>query len=365
VCVQATKGLDNENGRLCSEKALSVFLHTQLQQPFLVEDWHKDEYVNQYPWPAVNNLPCYIALPLVADNHMTACVQLFAPSHYLLHYDAEKKLLNTLASHTAVCHSNAMHYTELRNTARVEAELDAARDIQRSFTPHGKPDIPHIDLMGISEPAYQVGGDYVDYFKTVSGHWVVVVADVCGKGIPAALLMTHLRSTFRFEAQGHTSAKDLMCEVSRSMLANLDAISFVTAICCIISPDGQSMSYARAGHPPIIHIGAISGDIKLVESQGLALGLTRNEKMFVDVLQEITIPLVPGEAFFLYTDGLTEAADFQKKLYGTERLISVLSSINRTSAEAIVTAVRKDVVEIYSENNDVKDDLTMLAMVIR
>jgi sigma-B regulation protein RsbU (phosphoserine phosphatase) len=135
-------------------------------------------------------------------------------------YPQERTVLATLAAHTAICLSNALHYQELGEKSRLDGELDAARSIQSRFTPNFRPQIPHVNLKGVYYPAYEVGGDYLDYFQTEDGQWVIVIADVCGKGIPAALLMTMLRSTFRVEARKETSAKRLLCAVNQVMAVN-------------------------------------------------------------------------------------------------------------------------------------------------
>jgi PAS domain S-box-containing protein len=298
-CTNATGDLNTDTGRAASEKALAVFQRSEVQKPVIVENWTEDARLKQYGWPAMTDLPCYVAIPLLADNKCLAVVQIFTTPEYRDMYEQEQTLLTTLAAHAAACLSNALHYQELGEKARLDGELDAARSIQRRFTPQYKPQIPHINLKGVYYPAYEVGGDYLDYFQTQSGDWVMVIADVCGKGIPAALLMTMLRSTFRVEGRSETSAKRLLCAVNDFMTLNLDDRSFVTALCLIISANGKSMSYARAGHPMILKLSLKGEQPQPITSNGLALGLVSDAAKFDAMMDEVSIDLKKNDRYLV------------------------------------------------------------------
>jgi sigma-B regulation protein RsbU (phosphoserine phosphatase) len=261
----------------------------------------------------------------------------------------------------AVSLSNANNFEELGKKARLEGELEVAQTIQRRFTPQGKPPIPRVNLMGVYHPAYEVGGDYLDYFRTDSGNWVVVIADVSGKGIPAALVMTMLRSTFRAEARYEASARKLMCAVNDLMIADLDDKSFVTALCLIIDKDGRSMSYARAGHPPLLIQHGNNGAMpEAVNPKGLALGMVGG-KDFADRLEERILPLNHGDRILIFTDGLLEAMDADRKFYGINRLLSLLAKDRAQDPERVLKRIMDDV-RVFIRNEPYHDDLTMLAM---
>ena len=368
-CLRTNKGysylaalgaLDCPAGRQTSEKVLGVFHAMPLHRPFTVENWTVDEYISQFAWPEMSHLPFYIAIPLLADNQLIAVIQIFAGNTSDALYKEEEKVLSTLATQSAVSLSNALHYQELGEKARLQGELDAARSIQQRLTPNQKPSIPHVNLKGLYYPAFEVGGDYLDYFKTETGHWVVVIADVCGKGIPAALLMTILRSAFRVDARNETSARNLLCSVNNSMRVNLDDRSFVTAVCLIIGNDGKTMSYARAGHPKLVKINA-SNTVETIESNGIALGFISDSAAFSGFIEEIAIPLIPGERYLIYTDGLTEAVNNEKEPYGGKRLLDLLSMNIGPTPEAILDTIMADV-KLFSSGAPYHDDLTIIAL---
>jgi PAS domain S-box-containing protein len=359
-CLAASGPLNSPLGRQASEKVLGVFHSIPLHRPFTVENWTIDEHISQFSWPDLNRLPFYIAIPLLADNHLIAVIQIFSGDTTDALYKEEEKVLATLATQAAVSVSNALHYQELGEKARLQGELDAARSIQQRLTPNQKPSIARVNLKGIYYPAFEVGGDYLDYFKTENGNWVVVIADVCGKGIPAALLMTILRSAFRVDARNATSARSLLCSVNDSMRVNLDDRSFVTAVCLVISSDGTQMSYARAGHPKLIKIDQ-ENNVSTVESNGIALGFISDCAAFSGFIDEVTIPLKSGERFLIYTDGLTEAVNGEKEPYGNKRLLDLLSKKIGNTPEAILDAVMGDV-KLFTNGAPYHDDLTIIAL---
>ena len=360
-CVYATGDLNTDLGKLASEKAAQQILRNDLNKPLFIVDWTKDERLSLLAWPEMEPRPCYIAIPLIVDNKCGAVLQIFAQGDYAMSYPRERTVLATLAAHTAICLSNALHYQELGEKSRLDGELDAARSIQSRFTPNFRPQIPHVNLKGVYYPAYEVGGDYLDYFQTEDGQWVVVIADVCGKGIPAALLMTMLRSTFRVEARKETSAKRLLCAVNQFMAVNLDERSFVTALCLIIDKKGDSMRYARAGHPMLVKVGGKGTAPENIACNGIALGLIPETDKFQEMLEEIVIPLEKGQRFLIYTDGLIDAADPQKNSYGFHRLCEVLARDKNSDADGLMALLMEDI-KSFTRGAAYHDDLTILAL---
>ncbi|MBN1575753.1 MAG: SpoIIE family protein phosphatase [Chitinispirillaceae bacterium] len=362
-CICATGLLGEEQYKTASEQAIPLLHADTLTRPAIIGKWF-DILPRSAPWADLRLLPCYITIPLLADNRLIGIVQLFAEEGTDQRFLEEEKVILTLAAHAAVSLSNAIYYKELGEKAQLQGELEAARNIQQRLTPGFRPSIPRVNLKGLYSPAYEVGGDYLDYFKNETGCWVVVIADVCGKGIPAALLMTMLRSAFRVEANRETSAKQLLCSVNTTMQVNLDDRSFVTAICLIISSDGTSMSYARAGHPRLIRISAGSNHVETFDSDGVALGILSEDESFAETIDELTIPLNPGDRFFIYTDGLTEAFNLQKNPYTTKRLLKLLESDIGTSPEAVLNAIIHDI-KAFTQGAPYHDDLTMIAMEVQ
>ncbi len=354
--VQAcTPGLSAGSGKIhCA--SLATVLHDGKNEAQLVPDLRAD------PRLASLALPEYIAclqIPLCVEDRAVAQIQIFGDLEFALWYAQENVVIQTLAAQAAVSLSNANNFLSLEARARVESELAVAQNIQKRFTPVHNPAIPRVSMKGVYFPAYEVGGDYLDYFRTDRGDWVIVIADVSGKGIPAALVMTMLRSTIRAEARYEKTAKRLLCSVNDMMAKDLDDRSFITASCLVINAEGTHMTYARAGHPPLLVRHAHNGRQPIpLSPRGLALGMA-DSGVFADLLEEIDVPLQAGDAFVLYTDGLTEAMNPERSMYGTRRLQSLLAREASVSPEILVRHILDDVRD-FTRNAPSHDDLTML-----
>ncbi len=360
-CISTSGIFSKGKNKESLERAIKLLHADTLTNPTIINNWSDLLPTAKRPWSDLLNLPYYIAIPLLAENRHIGIIQLFAGEGASQIFQKEEKVLLTLAAHASVSLSNAIYYKELGEKAQLQGELDAARSIQQRLTPSFKPSIPRVNLKGIYSPAYEVGGDYLDYFVNEVGYWVVVIADVCGKGVAAALLMTMLRSVFRVEAGHETSAKKLLCSVNNSMQVNLDDRSFITAVCLIINPDGTNMSYARAGHPQLIKVSNNGNRVKTYESKGVALGILPEVESFAQTIDELTIPLNEGDRFFIYTDGLTEAFDKKKNAYSTKRLLNLLVKNIGTTPESVLDAIIQDI-KVFTKGAPYHDDLTLIAM---
>jgi sigma-B regulation protein RsbU (phosphoserine phosphatase) len=359
-CTSTTPGFNHERNKECLHTAaIRIFGNGNLE-PVCIKNRSTDKRLRTVKWTGIDKLNCYIAIPLIIDNTCRALLQVLTLEEHEAIFTAEQSILTTLAAHASICLSNAINYQQRTEKARLDGELDAARSIQHRFTPQQRPDIPNVGLKGVYLPAYKVGGDYLDYFKTERGDWVVVIADVCGKGIPAALLMTTMRSAFRIQAETETSAKALLCAVNKFMTFNIDERSFVTALCLIISRDGTHMSYARAGHLLLVKLPHEGGAPQNIACKGIALGLMQDVEMFADVMEEKNIPLISGDRYLLYTDGLIEAVNPQNKSYGYGRLHTLLTHDTTSNPEQLIDKIITDI-RTFTNGAPDHDDLTLLS----
>ncbi|MBN1128779.1 MAG: SpoIIE family protein phosphatase [Chitinispirillaceae bacterium] len=363
-CAYATGLLDEPDARRFAEQALASLVPRISGSPQCNADWLADKrYTGGMPG-ALAGCPCWIVIPLRSDTTLLATVQLFGPPELQIIFKQEKAFIATLAAHGGICLNNTLNYSYLKVKARLEGEFKAASNIQRSFAPDFKCGIPRVDMAGLYRPAHEVGGDYLDCFKNSDGSTVVMIADVCGKGVPAALLMTVLRSIARAESRTHFSAQSLLAAVNATISSSINERSFITALCLVIAHDGSSMTCARAGHTKLLKIDAGREDVAVVESRGLALGLIPDEKRFAENLEEVTLPLAAGDLFFTYTDGLTEAVDAAETPYGIARLKRVMQRSKHETSEGfleiIITDVRK-----FVGRAPAHDDCAMFVMKVR
>lgn len=249
-------------------------------------------------------------------------------------------------------------------TARLEGELNAARAIQHGLLPRRFPARPDIELYASMEPARSVGGDLYDYVQLDKNRLLFAVADVSGKGIPAALFMAMTKEVVHASAIRHgDSLNEVMTEANNKIgLASADLMAdganmmFVTCLAGILDLRTGVLVYVSAGHDAPFSIKPGNAPVQLTGDGGPPLGAVDDFPFPVE-----RYAMAPGEILVLFTDGVTEAENPERILYGTGRLLAALAASPSASAEAAVAVVRDDLRRFVS-TADQADDITLLAL---
>jgi sigma-B regulation protein RsbU (phosphoserine phosphatase) len=245
---------------------------------------------------------------------------------------------------------------------RLEEELRIARQIQMSLLPRGPLEIPGLGVTALCVPAREVGGDYYDFFKIGERRIGILIADVSGKGTSAALYMAELKGLMLSLSQIFHSPRQLLIEVNRIISENLDTRSFITMTYAVIDLDEGVMTFARAGHTPLIYMPAEgTGSAHVLTPNGLVVGLRipgAHEK-FVSLLEEDRIELRKGDALVFYTDGITEAMNQQSDLFGETRLSGLLTEHGHLDAADLRERILREI-EAFVGQADQHDDMTMI-----
>ena len=242
---------------------------------------------------------------------------------------------------------------------RIGAELDVARHIQASMLPCIFPAFPErheFDIFASMTPAKEVGGDFYDFFLVDDDHLAVIMADVSGKGVPAALFMMISKTLLKSAAQSGLSPKAVLEKVNDQLCENNDAEMFVTVWLGILEISTGKMKCANAGHeyPAIMRKG---GDFKLFKDKhGFVLAGMEGARY-----REYELELHAGDRLVVYTDGVPEATNGANTLYGTDRMISALNGARDGSCRQMLEALHRDV-DSFVDGADQFDDITMLCI---
>jgi sigma-B regulation protein RsbU (phosphoserine phosphatase) len=249
---------------------------------------------------------------------------------------------------------------------RLEEELRIARQIQMSLLPRGPLDVPGLSVSGLCVPAREVGGDYYDFFKLPGDLLGVLIADVSGKGTSAALYMAELKGLVLSLSQIYLSPRQLLVEVNRIISDNLDTRSFITMTYAVIDLTAARMTYARAGHTPLIYMRSGGGPeepVKVLVPSGMVVGLRipgAHEK-FMDLLEEESIDLMNGDVIVLYTDGISEAMNANADLFGDSRLSRIVEEHGHLDSSELRERILREI-EAFVGAADQHDDMTMILM---
>lgn len=246
---------------------------------------------------------------------------------------------------------------------RLEEELRIARRIQMSLLPEqGAFQLPGVRVAALCLPAAEVGGDYYDLLPLGDGRMGVLVADVSGKGTSAALYMAELKGLVLSLSRVYDSPARLLSEANRILAATLDSRSFVTMTYAVVDAGARRMSYARAGHNPILRFDHATGETEVLFSGGLGLGLDNGDR-FDRIIEERHVTLDAGDVFLFFTDGLSEAMNEASELYGENRLRSVLASVRShgLDEDALKDRILEDI-RAFVGSAAQHDDMTMVVL---
>lgn len=244
---------------------------------------------------------------------------------------------------------------------RIQSELNVATDIQASLLPRlfpAFPERPEFDVFASMDPAKEVGGDFYDFFFIDENNLCFLIADVSDKGVPAALYMMVAKTLLKSEGQRLGEPDQILSSVNNILAADNDNCMFTTVLCCILNTRSGEVRLASAGHNPPLIIDE-QGIRYLRLKTGLVLG------PMTDIsYQTERIVLLPGDTLFLYTDGVTEAADPENRLYGESRLLDALQRCQNDEVTDMIHAIRAEVTR-HANGAPQSDDVTMLAITYR
>jgi serine phosphatase RsbU (regulator of sigma subunit) len=248
----------------------------------------------------------------------------------------------------------AKQQQEAQERERIEQELRIARLIQQTLLPKSVPVLPGYDLAARYQPAREVGGDFYDFLELPEGRLGVVVGDVTGHGVPAALMMANTQSVLRAVAQrGGSKPGRILAEVNEVLWTYMPPNMFVTCFCGILDPESGSFRYANAGHNlPYCHQEGMAIELR---ATGMPLGL-----MPAMSYEEKEITLKPGESVLLYSDGLVEAHNPQREMFGTPRMQGLVGT--HPGGVALIDTLLAELEKFTGEQWEQEDDITLVTL---
>jgi len=239
---------------------------------------------------------------------------------------------------------------------RIEQDLRMARSIQQASLPEEVPSLEGWQIAPYYQPAREVGGDFYDFFELEDSRMGLAVGDATGKGMPAALAVTASCSMLRAVAQDSGySPGEVMARVNKTLLARIPSNMFVTCFYAILEPESGTLTYANAGHdlPYLWHGGAAEE----LRARGMPLGLMPGMDY-----EEKEIVLKKGDSALLYTDGLVEAHDPQREMFGFARLQALVSEHGEEEERSLEEALLEELYSFVGEGWVQEDDITLLTL---
>ena len=244
-----------------------------------------------------------------------------------------------------------------------ERELSIAKEIQEKLLPERIPQIPGYDIHNYYRAAKEVGGDYYDFIVIDQTHLGIIVADVAGKGIPGAMVMTMARSLVRLASVRNVSPADTFKKVNRILAKDIRRGMFVTAAYMVLNVKTRVLKIASAGHNPVVLWRAAKGENELIKPAGIALGFDKGT-VFDNHVKEAEVQLEPGDRVVVYTDGVNEAMNDDSEEFGEERFFELSKQHGqKTSAEFVKAVV--SALDSHRGGAEQSDDITIVTLAVQ
>jgi sigma-B regulation protein RsbU (phosphoserine phosphatase) len=269
--------------------------------------------------------------------------------------DDDLEVLMMLASQVAIIIEKVMLHEQLIEKKRLEGQLEVARQVQLELLPAKDPQLEGYDISAYNFPTEEVSGDYYDWVRIYDDQIGLVIADVSGKGVPAALLMAFLRASLRAATHIGYSPHISMAKVNYLLWESIERNQFVTAFYAILDSTNKTLTYTNAGHNPPVLLDK-DGNHSFIERGSIPLGMFRDTRY-----HEYYLTTEPGELLVLYTDGVTEAQNSHGEEFGRERLAEAVKKHRELGARELITTVHKEVIE-WTEGLGATDDVTFFVI---
>ena len=270
----------------------------------------------------------------------------------------DEDFLTKLSAHMAMALENARLHREVVEKQRLEREVALATEIQRSLLPDAPPVVPGYDIAVVNQMCYEVGGDYYDFLNLGPQSLLLVVADVEGKGVSSAMVMSNLQATLRALVMHLHSLEVLTLSLNEMIYNDTRSKKFLSIFLGLIDTRRNGLHYINGGHVPPILIDGQTGECKLLEEGGMVIGMFPSAEY-----SRGSAWLKPGDILVCCTDGIVESMDANDDEFGSERLAASILKYRHRPAQEIVDSVLADVDEFSRDGTHVDDKVLMVVKV--
>ena len=272
------------------------------------------------------------------------------------HTSEDVTLLTSLAGQVSVSLQNALLLRDRVAVARFEEELSLARQIQRASLLSEFPQLPRCEVHALTIPSKHVGGDLYDVVQAGDGSWFVAIADVSGKGVPAALLSSMLQASLRTQAASVVSPAEILRSINNLMFRSTAIQQFATFFLARVDGERLELSFSNAGHNwPVLQ--RARGERRFLERGGLILGIQEDA-----VFEEERVSLQPGDLVVFYTDGVSEARNATGHMFGEERIYEAVGAMSRNLSAREITERLLGTLHDFLNGTEPQDDVTLVVL---
>src|ERR1051325_7367422 len=319
-------------------------------RPYVSEDVRNNpRYINARPRTSSE-----MVAPIISNSEVIGAFDLESDDLDAYSND-DLEVLMLLASQVAIIIEKVMLHEQLIEKQRLQGQLEVARQVQLELLPAKDPELTGYDISAYNFPTEEVSGDYYDWVRIYDDEIGVVIADVSGKGVPAAILMAFLRAGLRAATHIGYATNVSLAKVNYLLWESIERNQFVTAFHGILDASNRTLSYSNAGHNPPLLLKA-SGEVSFIEYGEQPLGLFPETRY-----PQTSLVLEPGDIMVLYTDGVTEASNLDGVEFGRDRLVEAVKENKERPARELIASLEMAVLE-WTANRGATDDVTFFVI---
>ncbi len=340
------------------DQNISYKILTQKKALSINEIAKDSEFITIKKWK--NNIESLAGAPLITSNGSFLGI-LYAAKKTTYGFNPDDlNMLEAYANQAAIAMENAQLVKSSLEKERMQQELDIARNVQLKLLPQELPKLKNIEFHANMITAYEVGGDYYDFFNKKANSIGLVIGDVSGKGTSAAFYMAETKGVIQSLSLTHSSPAEILKSANKILYNSLERKSFISMIAAVVNTRKKELTFSRAGHSPVVYFHAASSETTLLEPNGLAVGLDSGYN-FDRILEEYTVKYDKDDVFVFYTDGLTEARNVDDEEFGEERLSEVVRKYGHLDPQEMDEKIIDEIMA-FLKGTKLQDDLTMIIL---
>jgi sigma-B regulation protein RsbU (phosphoserine phosphatase) len=324
------------------------------KKPLIANDFHHD---SRFPGVKVEGeIKSLLCVPLLSKNRLVGVLAVINKLNKGPFTDDDVRLLSIIGAQSAQVLENARLYEEEQKRIALEKELVAAREVQMNLLPKQLPKVPNFEFAAINIPAKEVGGDFYDIYALDDNKYEIVIADVAGKGLPAALLATLGKGVIYSQIAQRIAIESQLTASNTILRGIIPSKSFITSILAIVDSMERSVTFANAGHCYPLLYRHNSNTVEQLVVRGMALSLA--EEIRFDVR---SVKMQPGDCILLYSDGLEDAQNMMQEFFGEQKVAETLQQHASDSAEILLKSVVAEIKRFTSGVSQF-DDITIFTI---
>jgi len=329
-------------------------------QPLLIPDMEKDTRISKHLIEKIDlHGRSVLCAPLKIKDRVIGVVEVINKIGGGSFTQDDLELFTSLAHQAAIAIENSRLYQKEIDAQRWEQELAIARSLQESILPKNFPQIEGYDIAAITIPAEEIGGDFYDFIPLGSRNLGMVIADVSGKSIPAALFMAVTRTLLRAEARKGVLPGEILSRVNHYIMEDVQYRTFVTLVYAVLDTRLKRLIYVNAGHRFPLLLRVHKNQPEFLRSESLALGLSGEEKF-----SGRQVHLKEGDLLVFYTDGVIDAMNRHQEAFGQERLIQLVQKYRSLNAQGLIDKIQQELKE-FTQGQPQFDDLTLIVLKLK